>query len=59
MWMRVTENRSGGTMLTEDVENLLYAAALLAACVELAVGISSRTTFSKAIVTLGIYALVA
>ena len=46
-------------MLAEDVEDFLHAAALLAARVEFSVGVSSGAAFAKAIVALGVYALVA
>ena len=44
-------------MLAEDVEYLVHIAALLAAGIELAVGVGTRAAFAEAVVRLGIHGL--
>lgn len=56
--MGIAENGRGGSVLAEDIEDFLYAAAFLAACVELAVGVGTSTTFTKAIVAFWVDTLV-
>ena len=46
-------------VLAEDVEYLVHIAALLAAGVELAVGVGSRAAFAEAVVRLGVHGLCA
>ena len=57
MRMGVDEDRRRGSVLTEHVENLLDAAALLRAGVELAVGVSAGAALAEAVVALGVYSL--
>ena len=57
MRMGVDEDRRRGSVLTEHVENLLDAAALLRASVELAVGVSAGAALAEAVVALGVYGL--
>ena len=55
-YMRVGIGQNCGAcpVLAEDIQNTLYAAALFAARVELAVGIGTCTTLAKAVVRFGI-----
>ena len=55
MGMGIAENIHRSTVLTEYIKNFINIAPLLAARVELAVGIGSRPTLAKAIVALGIH----
>ena len=55
--MGVHQDGGGSTVLAEDVEYLVHIAALLAAGVELAVGVGSRTTFAEAVVRLRVHGL--
>lgn len=57
MRMGVDEDRRRGSVLAEHVENLLDAAALLRAGVELAVGVSAGAALAEAVVALGVYGL--
>ncbi len=45
-------------MLAENVENLIYIAALFAACVKLSVGESACSAFAKRIVRFRIYHMI-
>ena len=47
----------GSLSVPEHVEYLLHVAALLAACVELAVGVCARASLAEAVVRLRVYAL--
>ena len=53
--MSVGKYRGTRSMLAEDIQHAFYATTLLAACVELAVGICSSTALAEAVVRLGIH----
>ena len=55
--MGIGEDAGAGAMLTEDAENLLSVAALLAAGVEFAVGVCACAALAKGVVALGVDAL--
>ena len=55
----VGEYRHGGSVLAEDVENLLHVAALLAARVELAVAVGTCSALAKAVVRFGVDGMLA
>lgn len=46
-------------MLTEDIQNLVYIAALFAACVQLAIRVGSGTSLSEAVIGLRVDELLA
>ena len=48
--MRVYQDRCACSVLAEHVQNLVHAATLLAARIQLAVGVSSRTSFTETVV---------
>ena len=52
MRMSVSQDIRRGTMLAEYIENLLYRATLLTACIELAIRIGTCSTLAKAVIAL-------
>ena len=57
MRMGICQDIGIGTMLAEDIQNLIHATTLLASGIKLAVAIRSCTTFTKTIVALTIHLL--
>ena len=57
--MCIYQYRSGGSMLAEDVQNLVYITALFAACVQLAIRVGSGTSLSEAVIGLRVDELLA
>ena len=57
MWVRIGKDIRVGAVLAEHVQNLVYAATLLAAGVELAVAVGTSATLAEAVVTLAIHLL--
>ena len=57
--MCIYQYGSGGSMLTEDIQNLVYIAALFAACVQLAIRVGSGTSLSEAVIGLRVDELLA
>ena len=55
--MSVGQDACRGPVLAEHVQNLLRGSALLAAGIQLSVGVSPRTAFAKAIVALAVHLL--
>ena len=57
MWMRIGQNSRRGSMLTEHIQNFVRVATFLAACVQLAVRVSTCSTLTKAVIALSIHFL--
>ena len=59
VWMCIDKNIGRGSKLAENAENLIGVASFLAARIEFPVRISPCATFSKGVVALGIYFVLA
>ena len=57
MGVHIRENGFRSTMLTKHLQNLLHAAALFAARVELAIAVGSSSTLTKTVIARGIHLL--